>query len=160
MTTYLTGSHDDFWKWFHSTWWSPMKDNQNKARVEFEKLLEETIRDLWKPGHKYNSAAVVMVDFSVEDQITLHVYEKASGHPSDMTGGSNLELLRKQRMWGHLKVTEEYGVKIRSFELIQDPAHSYTVFSSNHIESKTFPVHAGKLRTIKWMYQEAHPYIT
>lgn len=115
MHTSRTMTMEQFWRGFHAMWWEPMRENQKKARELFVNLLEDKIQKLWRPGCNYKSAAIVIVDFSVADSITLHVYEKAGGHKSDIITGSNREFERELSMWGHLKVSEEYGITIRSF---------------------------------------------
>lgn len=160
MATRGIGTHEELYRWMRVVYWERDKKHQKISRAIFEDKLARRIRRLWRPGNKYNSAAVVMVDFSVENHITLHVYEKCSGNPSNIITGTNRELLREQKMWGHVKVREEFGTKICTFELIREPSHAYTVFSSNHIESITFRTKLQNMEVIKWYYNEKSPVFT
>ncbi|WP_137163362.1 hypothetical protein [Pseudomonas asiatica] len=160
MATQGIGTHEDLYRWMNVVHWDKHEKIQKTSRASFEDRLARKIRRMWRPGTKYNSAAVVMVDFSVENNITLHVYEKAPGDPSDIKTGTNRELQREQKMWGHVKVSEEFGTKIRTFELIRDPNHLYSVFSSNHIESITFRTKLKNMEVIKWYYNEKSPIFT
>lgn len=160
-TGIYTIPHEALWLNFHEMYWKPMRENQKKAREAFEAKLSETINKHWQPGPRRQGGVIALIDFSVEGAINLHLYVKDKGDKSNIVAsGENRQLLRQHRIWADVRVSEVFGVKYSKLELIKDPFHTYTVYSTNWEETLHIPVNTERLSKIRWMYDEDCPYIT
>lgn len=154
-------SHEAFCNAFHRMHWEPMKERQQKSREAFEIKLSDTIHDYWQPGPRKQGGLIALVDFSVEGVITLQLFEKEKGDKSNIAAsGENRQLLRQHRIWADVRATEIFGIKYSKLELIKDPFHTYTVYSTNCVDTFHIPINNERLRKIQWMYDEECPYIT